>query len=326
MKIYDYLPSTQLNKSKDIVIKGTTLQRAPFKWAGAKNRMFTRYLGTGFFPSEPPKVFVDMFAGTGTVAWWIAKNYPSTTVVLNETCFELINMYKMLQRNTLNAFMKEYSKHVKAYASYSTVDDRKKHYYALRDRYALNYQTMNSVEEAASLCYMLQTGFNGIWQTSDNFNNRYASPAGLMTWKPNGELFNPIRIKNFASFIDRCVLLSDDFEKTACFTGSDTWFYADPPYRQSKAKYKSAGSFTDDDHERLVDFMISAHNNGDKCAMSNRENPSINIDNITNQSINVGYFAPRFNDAWNASYFDVKYTAGRHNKGVSGKEILIKNY
>ena len=288
--------------------------------------MFSKYTSHGFFPRHEPKVFVDMFAGTGTVAWWVAKNYKNSTIVLNETCDEIINMYKMMQKKTFASFKHHYDQHVAAYASYNTVDDRKKHYYALRDRYALNYQTMSNVEQAAALFYMLQTGFNGIWQTSDNFNNRYASPAGLMTWKPNGDLFNPVRIKNFAEFIDRCVLLSGDFEKTACFTGSDTWFYADPPYRKSRASYKSAGTFTDDDHDRLNDFLNAAHTNKDLCALSNRENPGLQTELITNGTVQKGHFAAQFNDDWNVSYFDVKYTAGRHNLGLKGKEVLIKNY
>ena len=325
MKKYEYISSNS-NNAKTNVVRGTNFERPPFKWAGSKNRMFNRYLSRGFFPKKEPKVFVDMFAGTGTVGWWIAKNYQNTTIVLNETCDELINMYRMMQKQNFSAFMFEYGKHVKAYANYSNVEDRKKHYYALRDRYALNFQTMNNVEQAAALFYMLQTGFNGIWQTSDNFNNRYASPAGLMTWKPNGDLFNAVRIKNFAEFIDRCVLLSGDFERTGAFTGSDTWFYADPPYRQSHAKYKSSGNFTNDDQDRLIDFLLAAHANNDLCSLSNRENAGIKTEQITTESINVGYFAPRFNDDWNVCYFDVKYTAGRHNLGLKGKEVLIKNY
>jgi len=298
----------------------------PFKWAGSKNRMFERYCGSGFFTSKEPKIFVDMFAGTGTVAWWIAKNYPKTTIVLNETCDELINMYRAMQNKTYQSFIKEYDKHVAAYASYSSVDDRKKYYYGLRNKYALNFQTMNNVEQAAALFFMLQTGFNGIWQTSDNFNNRYASPAGLMTWKPNGELFSKVRIKNYSEFIDRCVLMSGDFEKTACFMGSDTWFYADPPYRKSKASYKSSGNFMEEDHQRLCDFLIDADKYGDLCSMSNRDNPGINTDNILPGPVRVGYFSTIFDDTWNVRYFDVKYTAGRHNKGIKGKEVLIKNY
>ena len=38
-------------------------EKAPFKWAGGKNRMFKKYWASGFFPeSEEPDLFVDMFA------------------------------------------------------------------------------------------------------------------------------------------------------------------------------------------------------------------------------------------------------------------------
>lgn len=324
MRNSNYLKSN--NKTKKSISRSTANERPPFKWAGAKNRMFARYAASGFFTEQDPKLFVDMFAGTGAVGWWVAKNYPNTTIVLNETCDELINMYRMMQRNTFSAFETEYGKHVKAYASYTDPQDRKKHYYALRDRYALNYQTMNPVEQAAALFYMLQTGFNGIWQTSENFNNRYASPAGLMTWKPNGDLFSKTRIQNFASFIDRCVLVSGDFEKTQVFMNSDAWFYADPPYRLSKAKYASAGAFTDYDQTRLCDFLKSAHKSGDLAVMSNREDHDIDVDEGLNKTVQKGWFADKFNDDWNVKYYKVKYTAGRHNKGKLGTEVLIKNY
>ena len=221
MKLWDYQKHTT-NAKLDIISGGRHLA-PPFKWAGGKNRMFKRYLASGFFTSKEPKVFVDMFAGTGIVARWIASNYPKTTIVLNESNDEIINMYKAMQSKTFTSFCNEYDKHVKAYASYSSVDDRKKYYYGIRNKYALNYHTMTPIEEAATLFYMLQTGFNGIWQTSDNFNNRYASPAGLMTWKPNGDLFSRTRLKSYSEFIDRCVLMSGDFEKTSCFMGSDAW-------------------------------------------------------------------------------------------------------
>ena len=98
-------------------------ERVPFKWAGAKNRMFNKYISRGFFLKKEPKLFVDMFAGTGTVGKWVAENYPNTTVVLNETCDELIHMYKQLKAKNYSNFEKEYLKHAKAYAAYSSVED-----------------------------------------------------------------------------------------------------------------------------------------------------------------------------------------------------------
>ena len=202
------------------------------------------------------------------------KNYPNIKIIINESCEELMNMYLSMQ-NFYPDFEKEYKKHVASYASYSSPDDRKKHYYGLRDKYALNYKGMTPAEEGATLFYLLQTGFNGIWQTSKNFNWRYATAAGVMTWKPYGDLFDLAKIKKYAEFIGRCHLTTGDFEKQKSYIGKDTWFYADPPYRVSRAKYQSSGNFGPDDHQRLINFMNLANSNSSLCAMSNREDVSI---------------------------------------------------
>ncbi len=327
MKTWDYLKTTQTNSGQT---DKTILRpdRPPFKWAGSKNRMFKKYTFSGFFPETDPDLFVDMFAGTGCVSMWVKKNYPNTNIVLNEGCSELITMYQCMKKANYVNFEKEYLKHVNnGYIAYKTIEDRKKYYYDLRNRYALYPNTLSPVEQAAALMYMLQTGFNGIWQTSENFNFRYASPAGLMTWKPKGSLFDVSKLKSYAEFIDSCILMSGDFENTVSFFGKGNWFYADPPYRLSFAKYNSAGVFSDTDQARLCDFLNDAHNSGCLVTLSNREHlpqgwaPPIG-------TIKDGWFASRFNDDFNCRYIKMKYTAGRHNHGVGSRstEVLIKNY
>ena len=290
--------------------------------------MFKRYLAAGFFPQSEPDLFVDMFGGTGAVSRWVKTNYPNTSIVLNEGCDELIKMYQAMKKNSYPAFEKHYLYHVKnGYDKFKTVEDRKKYYYQLRNLYALYPNTMSPIEHAAALFYMLQTGFNGIWQTSENFNFRYASPAGLMTWKVGGDLFNMNRIKSFAEFIDSCILMSGDFEATSCFFGKGNWFYADPPYRLSFAKYNSAGVFSDTDQARLCDFLNDAHSSNCLVSLSNREHlPSHWTPPVG--TIKDGWFAPRFSDDFNCKYFKVKYTAGRSNIGAGSRstEVLIRNY
>ena len=191
---------------------------------------------------------------------------------------------------------------------------------------------MNPIEHAAALLYMLQTGFNGIWQTSKNFNYRYASPAGLMTWKPNGRLFDIESVKSFSKFLDTCVIMDQDFEKTQAYFGEGSWFYADPPYRKSFAKYKSTRvpGFTEDDQVRLIEFLKDASRAGSWCALSNREslNQDFNEVKFLGMTINEGWFADKFDDSWNCRYFRTQYTAGRNNLGDGSKavEVLIRNY
>ncbi len=306
--------------------------RPPFKWAGGKDRMFARYNHSGFFPDSDINVFVDVFAGSGCVSKWVRKNYPDAVIIINDSCSELMSMFRYMQSPTYAMFEKEYLKHVAAYANFSNVESRKKHYYELRNRYALQPNSMNPIEHGAALLYMLQTGFNGIWQTSKNFNHRYASPAGLMTWLPNGKLFDIYRVKSFAQFLDTCVITDQDFEQTQAYFGEQTWFYADPPYRQSFAKYKSAKDqyFTDEDQFRLIEFLKSASNAGSFCSLSNRESFENDFDACVDQNnhITAGWFANKFDDSWNCRYFKTKYTAGRNNvgSGSNAVEVLIRNY
>jgi DNA adenine methylase len=290
--------------------------------------MFNRYHSAGFFPNGDPDIFIDMFAGSGCVGSWVKANYPNTTIVLNEACSELIHMYQHMKKNNYQYFEKEYESHIKnGYAAFSTVEDRKKYYYDLRNKYAKDHHLMNPVEQAAALYYMLQTGFNGIWQTSKNFNFRYASPAGLMTWKHPGKLFDLQKTRKWAEFIDTCVLMSGDFEATAAFFGKGNWFYADPPYRLSYAKYNSAGVFSDHDQVRLCKFLHDAHSSGCLVATSNREILPNNWQ-PTRGTIKYGWFSDKFNDDFNCKYHQVKYTVGRHNHGIGANstEVLIKNY
>ena len=79
MKSWDYLntqPATLAHKAS----------RPPFKWAGGKDRMFTRYNHSGFFPSEDVQIFVDVFAGSGCVSKWVRRNYPDAVIIINDSC------------------------------------------------------------------------------------------------------------------------------------------------------------------------------------------------------------------------------------------------
>mgnify|MGYP001197717185 CR=1 FL=1 len=324
MIVWDYMKKTTYSAPTNKIRP----DKPPFKWAGGKNRMFKKYLSSGFFPKSEPDLFVDTFAGSACVAQWVKANYPNTSIVLNEACEELIIMYQSMKKAHYNSFESEYLRHVATgYSKYSSVDDRKKYYSSWRAQYAHHPYSMSPVEQGAALYYLLQTGFNGIWQTSANFNFRYASPAGLMTWKHPGKLFDVTRLKRFAEFIDTCILMSGDFEKTQAFFGKGNWFYADPPYRKSFAKYNSAGVFSDTDQIRLCEFLNDAHKAECLVSTSNREvfPPGWFAGQGT---ITQGWFADKFNDDFNCKYHKVKYTAGRHNHGAGAKsiEVLIKNY
>ncbi|HIF38482.1 MAG TPA: hypothetical protein EYQ69_04540, partial [Gemmatimonadetes bacterium] len=241
-------------------------KRPPFKWAGGKDRMFKRYHLAGFFPEAEIETFVDCFAGSSCVSRWVRKNYPEAQIIINDKCLELIDMFRFMQAPTWSYFKRELEVHFLKYANLS-VADRKKYYYEQRDIYALQPGLLSPVQQAATLYYLLITGFNGIWQTSQNFNYRYATSAGLQTMNPNGSGFDMNRIKEFSDFISTVALTSDDFEDTGVYASPSTWFYADPPYRCSFSRYNSAGEFTDVDQTRLTEFLNTCADKGAFCTL-----------------------------------------------------------
>ncbi len=306
-------------------------KRPPFKWAGGKDRMFQRYHLAGFFPEAEIETFVDCFAGSSCVSGWVRKNYPNAQIIVNDKCLELVDMFRYMQAPTWGYFKRELEVHFVKYANL-TVDDRKKYYYEQRNKYALEPGLLTPVQQAATLYYLLITGFNGIWQTSQNFNYRYATSAGLQTMNPNGSGFDMNRIKQFSDFISTVTLMHVDFEDTEAYAGPNTWFYADPPYRCSYSRYNSAGEFTDSDQKRLTEFLNSCDEKGSFCTLSNRE--PFDHDYANNHATSAqgdvieGWFSDKFDETWNVHYFPTKYTAGRHNhgKGANGTEVLIRNY
>ena len=285
--------------------------KPPFKWAGAKNRMYEKYVSAGFFPASTSyDLFVDVFGGTGCVSMWVRDRYPNLPIVLNDNNRYIVEMYKTMISDTED-FVKEYNKIIAQY-SVLNVSDRKKMYYQKRDEYRLQYAKLGRIKENATLLYLIQTGFNGIWQTMKESGDRYATPSGLQKSNGNSVTFSESRLRKYIDYLRSFTITCDDFEK-CMLSYENAWLYCDPPYRNTVQRYGNI--FNDDKQALLVDTCKLVSKNGNLVSMSNKE-----VDN---------WFSSRFDHTWNFKIFNnIKYTAGRHNKGFGAKatEVLIKNY
>ena len=76
-----------------------TPKKPPFKYAGSKARMLKKYAASGFLVKEP-KMFVDMFAGSAQVAYWIRQLYPDLPIVINDLNSELNQLYNVMMKHT----------------------------------------------------------------------------------------------------------------------------------------------------------------------------------------------------------------------------------
>jgi DNA adenine methylase Dam len=316
--------------------KMKTPKKPPFKYAGSKARMLKKYIASGFLVKEP-KMFVDMFAGSAQVAYWVRSEYPELPIVINDLNSELFQLYDVMQKNT-----KEYQewgrKFLKPYLAITPPpkpaisSERKAYYYELRQRY-MEGGFKNRVEESAMLMFMMRINFNGFWGQSKKYPDRYATSAGNMWWKE--AWFKKLEVEelDFIEFLKSCVITEESYENTMKWADKGVWMYADPPYRLSAETYRAAGEFDDDNQLELCNFMKDCHSQGAYGALSNREHHDGSqigweMVNKGRKWTNGGWFGDKFDDDWTMHMFmGHKYTSGRLDKeGCLATEILIKNY
>ena len=192
--------------------KMKTPKKPPFKYAGSKARMLKKYAASGFLVDEP-KMFVDMFAGSAQVAYWVRQQYPDLPIVINDLNSELNQLYNVMMKHT-----KEYQewgrKFLQPYLAITPPpkpaisEERKAYYYDLRARYREGGLD-NPVEESAMLMFMMRTNFNGFWGQSKKYPGRYHTSAGNMWWKE--QYFQKLEVQEleFIEFLKSCVITCD---------------------------------------------------------------------------------------------------------------------
>jgi DNA adenine methylase len=282
--------------------------KPPFKWTGGKNRMREQYSGI-FMPNEKVDTFVDMFCGATSISLWVAANEPKTKIVLNDVNTELMEMYGTIQ-NDWNNMYSHYKTLVSSWSAYKTPEDKKKFYYELRDKYCLQPEVQTDFENHAMLFFMLKVNFNGMWKAYHKCNGRYSTPPGTCTQKSG--FFDSAQDQKFKDFIDHVTLHNGDFANLSNYSGKGTYFYADPPYRDSVVEYQ--GGFNDKEQIRLADFLKSMGQAGSWFSESNKE-------------IGDGFWLAQFpNTSYNIHDVEAKYTAGRGTSVIDVKEVLITNF
>ena len=316
--------------------KMETPKKPPFKYAGSKARMLKKYAASGFLVEEP-KMFVDMFAGSAQVAYWIRQQYPGLPIVINDLNGELNQLYHVMMKHT-----KEYQewgrKFLEPYLAITPPpkpkisEERKAYYYDLRARYREGGFD-NPVEESAMLMFMMRINFNGFWGQSKKYPGRYHTSAGNMWWKESW--FDKLAVQelDFIEFLKSCVITCESYENTQKWIDKGVWMYADPPYRLSVEAYRAAGEFDDQCQLDLCNFMKDVHLAKGFGALSNREHHDGNkigwdMSPAGRKWTHGGWFGDKFDDDWTMHMFmGHKYTSGRQDKeGCLATEILIKNY
>ena len=289
-----------------------------FIWACGKTRLLKHY--APHWPKDV-KTYSEPFFGGGAVFIYMVNNYALDEVWINDVNKDLIRIYNSIQ-NECDSFIKIVNRYELKYIqldgptkenTYKDEDtkvrhhcDRWKYFMEVRHEHAFDYKKWTSVEESATLYFLMKVGFNGIYQLNKNTNNRYGTPPGLMNQKDKVYDKDNVLEWHHALNSTKVNLSSKDWSEVPL---GDFTFY-DPPYRGSFTSYGT--SFPDSETTKLIEVTK-------------------NNDNVwlTNRDIGDGFFDDIA--GCDKISFDVTYTAGRRKKHEDGTftakkatEILLK--
>ncbi len=268
-----------------------------FMWAGGKTKMLKKY--QEHLPENFDQ-YVEPFVGAGAMFVWAYKKNPAASFVLNDSNMSIMRVYQAV-RDDVHKFMDEINKIERQYLPLDKAS-RKELYYEIRDQHAYHYQSWSNTREAATLYFLMKTGFNGIWQINQNTNNRFGTPAGLLNQKE--KVYDRGNLMEWHYALQNCKLMSGSYEKTLSEVCSGSYVFLDPPYRGSFTQY--GVDFDDEMQEDVINFLNDLTSKGAYAMMSNRD-------------VGDNFFEDRVGNN-DIVYFDVTYTAGRRKKVEDGFE------
>jgi len=279
-----------------------------FIWAGGKNKMLKHYL-----PIMPKQVdtYVEPFFGGGAMFCHIVQNYQPKKLVINDVNADIVRIYNSI-KNNLPEFLFKLDSYCNVYLPMNK-EDRKKYYFEVRHEHAYDYNKWSEAEEAATLYFLMKTGFNGIFQINNNTNRRYGTPAGLLNQKDKVYELDVVKWWNQA--LQNSEVMSGDWKECLKQVPDEdnTFVFLDPPYRDSFTSYGQ--TFGDDEQEKLIKYVRSR---------------KLSTAFLCNRDAEDGWFEERLGKLI-MDKFPVTYTAGRRKQTEEGfeakqaTEVLIRN-
>jgi DNA adenine methylase len=243
----------------------------PFlKWAGGKTQLITeinKALPEGI--RNKKFTYIEPFVGSGAVLFWMINNFPNLEkAVINDINSDLINTYRIIASNPneiisiLQALQNEF------HELDNLADKKKEYYYEKRALY--NRRDEEKSIQAALFIFLNRTCFNGLYRV--NKNNIFNVPMGSYK-KPT--VCDKENLLSVSQALQKVEILCGDYEETLNYTGKNTLFYFDPPYKPlnetSSFNSYAKDDFNDAEQIRLSDFCKTLNVLGHKWILSNSD-------------------------------------------------------
>lgn len=191
---------------------------------------------------------------------------------------------------------------------------RRSFYFKTRSEY--HQSKWSPSRTAATLYFLMKTGFNGVWQAGGpkrdpvtglyekdakitKATGKFNTPCGLLNHK--GSLIDVVNISMWHEALKRTTITSHDFSKTLENVSAGDFVFLDPPYRSGKDEetFADYGTRLDDDfQESVIRYLLESASKGATSWLSNREHGD-------------NWFQDRCGSTCDIKTFDVTYTVGR---------------
>lgn len=292
----------------------------PFiKWAGGKNQLLPVIREA--YPKELNyniSKYIEPFVGGGAVLFDILNRYNLKEIYINDINAELINTYKMIQKN-IDALI---SSLYKIQSDYIILDNsnREKFYYERREQFnhlKLNNSKTTKIKKAALFIFLNKTCFNGLYRV--NKQGHFNVPIGRYK---NPKICDTENLQNISRAIQNLNIMCLDYKQTLKYIDINSFIYIDPPYRpisnSSNFTSYTENQFNDEKQIELAQFIDKINKKGAKIIVSNSD-PK-NLDN-----------EDEFFDILYKDYYIYRIEANRMincNGKLRGKinELLISNF
>ena len=241
-----------------------------FKWTGSKRKMMDKF-GPSFWPAEEVTTFVDGFYGAGSVTCAAKERFPNARFIINDVNNELVSLYKNLASHEAEMIERSFELESKYLEIHHDLKEERKAFY---NKVKLSYIAANqpfgeTPAESSKLLFMLKINFNGWWKTYNYSNGRYATPPGTVREKKS--FLDIENLKETASFFrERCSINDWDFRYLDRYAGKGTYFYFDPPYRDSDG-YEGVDVFSEQDQIDLLHLCDELDTKGSLVSYSNKD-------------------------------------------------------
>ena len=240
-----------------------------FPWAGGKRRMIKHYLPLLPNPSDY-NTYVEPFFGAGAMFCHLKNQKPNLKCHINDINTGIVNIYLAIQNDVEN-FIEVVDRLDKAYIPLDD-KDRKTFYSDVRHEHAWHYEKWTKTEEAANLFFLIRTSFCGMQLKSKKFNDRFSTAIGS-TKQLTKSIYEPENIRAWHQAFKTTTITNLDWKEVVKdIPKQNTFFFFDPPYRESVISYPAFGDpFTDDDQDELLQFCVDINDNKGKVFFCNRE-------------------------------------------------------